>query len=342
MNGGHMKAIASMGVLVILTILLGLVPAPIRSVQGQERQAAIDPLHFHHVHLNSVNPSAAAAYYPKAFATSSTKTTFNGYEAVKTGNVYVLFTKVNTPPQNELTGPQTSVWHFGWNTPDSRKYNERFRAMGLKIAQMWDAADGKLVDMSSDTLPGLPTQEQILGMREKGVEPARQGGFGYLRGPDGAMIENAQAGTVERFNHVHMYHEHPLCAMQWYVTHLGATLPQGRGAAPAPPAGECKQLYAPPTWPSFAKTGFVREPSGAVFFDDISISIRPWPGGGLVSPRGKIVDHWALQVADLAPTLARLKREGVKVLEEVHPWGNSRAAMIEGPDRIAIELVELK
>ena len=48
------------------------------------------------------------------------------------------------------------------------------------------------------------------------------GGFGYLRGPDGVMIENAQAGDAERFNHVHMYHEHPACAMQWYVTHLGA------------------------------------------------------------------------------------------------------------------------
>jgi hypothetical protein len=63
------------------------------------------------------------------------------------------------------------VWHFGWNTPDSRKYNERFRAMGLEIAQMWDAADGKLVDMSSDTLPGLPTQEQILELRAKGAHP---------------------------------------------------------------------------------------------------------------------------------------------------------------------------
>ncbi len=337
-----MKATASTGVFVVLTILFGTLPAPFRSVQGQERPAAVEPMHFHHVHLNSVNPAAAAAYYPKAFTVSATKTTFNGYEAVKTGNVYVLFTKVNATPQNELTGPQTSVWHFGWNTPDSRKYNERFRAMGLKIAQMWDAADGKLVDMSSDTLPGLPTQEQILEMREKGAEPTRQGGFGYLRGPDGAMIENAQAGAVERFNHVHMYHEHPLCAMQWYVTHLGATLPQGRGAAPVPSAGECKQLYAPPTWPSFARTGFVREPSGGVFFDDISISIRPWPGGGLVSPRGKIVDHWALQVADLTPTVARLKREGVKILEEIHTWGSTRAAMIEGPDRIAIELVELK
>jgi hypothetical protein len=314
-----------------------------RPPHAQERPT-VEPMHFHHVHLNAVNPKAAAEYYPKPFPASATKTTFNGYEAVKSGNIYLLFTKVDQPPLTELTGPQTSIWHFGWNTPDSRKYNERFRAMGLSIAQMWDAADGKLVDMSSDTLPGLPTQEQILELRAKGTMPTREGGFGYLRGPDGAMIENAQAGQVERFNHVHMYHEHPLCAIEWYVTHLGATLPQGRGAAaPASPAGgDCKRLYAPPTWPSFAKTGFVRDPSGSVLFGDISISIRPWPGGGLVSTRGKIVDHWALSVSDLAVTVARLKREGIKFLEEIHPWGNARAAMIEGPDRIAIELVEVK
>jgi len=304
----------------------------------------IAAMHVHHVHLNSVDPKAAAGYYPKAFAESASETTFNGYPAVKTGNVYLLFTKVNTPPQTELTGPQTAVWHFGWNTPDSRKYNERFRAMGFEIAQMWDAADGKLVDMSSDALPGLPTQEQILELRAKGVMPARQGGFGYLRGPDGALIENAQAGQVERFNHIHMYHEHPLCAMQWYVAHLGARIPPSPGGAPAaPPAGDCKQLYAPPTWPSFAKfPGFVREPSGAVFFDDISISIRPWPGGGLAGTRGHLVDHWALSVADLPATVLRLKGEGVKFLEEIHAWGNMRAAMIEGPDRVAIEIVEVK
>jgi hypothetical protein len=306
----------------------------------------VEPLHFHHIHLNSTDPKAAAAYYPKPFALSATATTFNGFEAVKTGNVYVLFTKVATTPQNELTGPQTSVWHFGWNTPDSRTYDENFRKMGLTIAQMWDAADGKLVDMSSDTLPGLPTQEQILEMRAKGVKPTLQGGFGYLRGPDGAMIENAQAGTTERFNHVHMYHEHPRCAMEWYVTHLGAKMAAGRGGAAAAaeaPAGDCHtKTYAPPTWPSFAKTGFVRDPAGGVSFDDISISIRPWPGGGLVDTRGKIYDHWALSTTDLDATVARLKRENVKFLEQIHPWGSSRAAMIEGPDRIAIELVEVK
>ena len=321
-----------------LYLLCGTAQSPVLA-----QTTKVAAMHVHHVHLNSVDPAKAAAYYPKPFALTATKTTFNGYEAVKTGNVYLLFTKVATPPQNELTGPQTSVWHFGWNTPDSRKYNENFHQMGLKIAQMWDAADGKLVDMSSDTLPGLPTQEQILEMRAKGMQPTREGGFGYLRGPDGIMIENAQAGTVERFNHIHMYHEHPICAMQWYITHLGATLPQGRGCAPGTlPPGDCKQLYAPPTWPSFAKTGFVRDPAGAVFFDDISISIRPWPGGGLVSTRGHLVDHWALSVADLDGTVTRLKSEGVKFLEEIHPWGNMRAAMIEGPDRVAIELVEVK
>src|SRR6478752_370118 len=137
-------------------------------------QAVIEPLHFHHVHLNSVDPKLAAAYYPKPFALSATATTFNGFEAVKTGNIFILFTKVATTPQNELTGPQTSVWHFGWNTPNSREYDEKFRKMGLTIAQMWDAADGKLVDMSSDTLPGFPTQEQILELRAKGVQPTRQ------------------------------------------------------------------------------------------------------------------------------------------------------------------------
>ena len=63
-------------------------------------------MHFHHVHLNSVDPKAAAEYYLKPFPQSTTKTTFNGYEAVKTGNIYLLFTKVDTPPLTELNGPQ--------------------------------------------------------------------------------------------------------------------------------------------------------------------------------------------------------------------------------------------
>lgn len=315
--------------------------------------ADVEQLHFHHVHLNSTDPAAAAAYYPKPFAKSATTTTFNGQPAVKTGNLYILFNKVATTPTNELTGPQTSVWHFGWNTPNSREYNANFRKMGLTIAQMWNGNDdeSKLVDLSGDVPSppggGFPTMEQVLELRAKGakVDPAvTPGGFGYLRGPDGVMIENAQSGQVERFNHVHMYHEHPNCAAEWYVEHLGAKRSQRGGAAAAAPAdgGDCHtKLYPPPTFPSFAKRGFVRMPGG-VTIDDVSISMQPWPGGGLASTRGRLYDHWAVSTANLDVTVARLKREGVKFLEEVHPWGSLRAAMIEGPDRIAIELVEVK
>jgi len=329
----------------VVAILLAAVFLADRPLLGQaaSQAAAIAPMHFHHVHLNSTDPKAAADYYLKPYPATTSRTTFNGYEAVKTGNVYLLFTKVSTPPKTELNAPQDSIWHFGWNTPDSQKYDHDFREKGLKIAQMWDAADGKLVDMSSDVLPGLPTQEQIIELRAKGVQPTHKGGFGYLRGPDDAMIENAQGapGEPERFNHVHMFHEHPLCAIEWYAAHLGATVPQD--VTLPPPGSDCKQRYFAPTWPSFYKfPGFVREPSGGVRFDDIDILIRPWPGGGLTSPRGYVVDHWALSVADLPATVARLKSEGVTFLEEIHAWGNTRAAMIEGPDRVAIEIVEVK
>jgi hypothetical protein len=30
---------------------------------------------------------------------------------------------------------------------------------------------------------------------------------------------------------------------------------------------------------------------------------------------------------------------GVRALEDIHAWGHSRAATIEGPDRMAIEIV---
>jgi catechol 2,3-dioxygenase-like lactoylglutathione lyase family enzyme len=315
-----------------------------RPVYTQRQPAAAAAVRFHHVHLNSVDPKAAAEWYVKPFGASSQKTTFNGYEALKTGDVYLLFSKVSVPPLSEENAPQSSVWHFGWNTPDSRKYNDRFRADHLEIAQMWDSNDGRLVDMSSDTLslpsgPGFPTEEQIFELRAKKAQPTYQGGFGYLRGPDRSLIENAQSGQVERFNHVHMYHEHPQCAVLWYVTHLGASLPEG---AQLPTAANCQRPYSAPTFPSFARQGFVREPRGSVLFGDINISMVPWPGGGLVSTRGYVVDHWAVSVQSLDQTVARLKSEGVKFLEEIHAWGTARAAMVEGPDRVAIEIVEAK
>ena len=78
----------------IARIAVIIAAAGVAAPRAQDAPAKVEPLHFHHMHLNSTDPKAAAAYYPKPFALSATATTFNGFDAVKTGNVYILFTKV--------------------------------------------------------------------------------------------------------------------------------------------------------------------------------------------------------------------------------------------------------
>jgi len=301
-------------------------------------QAPPPAIRFHHVHLNSVNPSAAADYYVKAF-TTSVKTTFNGEVAVRTVNgPLLLFTKVNTPPP---TQPQGAIWHFGWNTPDSRAYLERFHAMKLDVVPMYADPENTVIEISSDALPNFPTTAKIKELRAAGTQPARVGGFQYLRGPDNSLVENAGNFSTEYFNHVHMFHEDPACAQLWYTTTLGINA-AGPGRGVPITAGNCKRPYDEVTWPAFDKAGMFRNPAGAVLVSDMaSILIRP-RHGPYVSPRGQIVDHFALSVPDLDATIARLKRDGVKVTEDIHSWGTMRAAMIEGPDLAAIELVEVK
>jgi len=145
-----------------------------------------------------------------------------------------------------------------------------------------------------------------------------------------------------------MFAENPVCAQIWYAQHLGGNAPAARGRAgeppPPPPTMEtCRQPYGPPTFPSPVKEGWLRSPTAVVRFDDVAFYIIPRQGSGPLAPtHGQVIDHMGLSVADLNATVTRLKGEGVKFLEEPHALGNTRAAMVEGPDQVSIELVEVK
>ena len=52
-------------------------------------------------------------------------------------------------------------------------------------------------------------------------------------------------------------------------------------------------------------------------------------------------DHIALGVRDLDGWIARLRADGVTFLEAPYALGDTRAVMIEGPSREALELVEI-
>ena len=62
----------------------------------------------------------------------------------------------------------------------------------------------------------------------------------------------------------------------------------------------------------------------------------------LAPSRGQLYDHVALSVADLDAWVAKLRGEGITFLQETYPLGDTRAVMIEGPSREAIEIVEIK
>jgi len=304
------------------------------------------PPGFHHLHLNSLDPEAAIDFYVRHFPRSR-KTSWAGLPALAAPNgVLVLFTRVAAPP---VITPQSAFWHFGWHVTNTRASLESYRARpDVTLLPLYTTDEGGSVFVSSDTwpssgrTPGL-TKAQIAEAKASGVQPTGTGGFGYLEGPDRALVEYAGNHPAERFNHVHMYQDHPYCAQLWYQEHLNAPVYAGRTSETPLTEATCRvPRGAEPSWPALDRHGMFRAPSAAVVFGDVAL---PWyvrqGDEPLASPRGQLYDHIALSVTDLDAWTAKLRGEGVAFLEDEYPLGETRAIMIEGPSREAIELVEI-
>jgi hypothetical protein len=259
----------------------------------------------------------------------------------------VLFTKVDAPP---ATQPQTAIWHFGWHVTDARKSLETYRSRpDVRLLPLYTTDEGGFVQISSDTWPNIGatlglTKTQIADARHKGIKPAGGGGFAYMQGPDSAIVEYAGNHPAERFNHVHLYEDDPFCAQLWYQKHLNAPAMEGRTSPMPMTEANCKVARGPDrTWPALEPEGMFRTPRAAVTFGDVALTWyarqedRP-----LASTRGHLYDHIALGVTDLDGWIAKLKSEGVTILEQPYPLGDTRAVMIEGPSREALELVAIR
>jgi Glyoxalase/Bleomycin resistance protein/Dioxygenase superfamily len=301
---------------------------------------------FHHLHLNSVDPDAAIDFYVRQFPRSA-KASWGGLPALAAPNdVLILFTRVASAP---ATSPQTAIWHFGWHVTDTRASCEAYKGRpDVKLLPLYTTDEGGAVLVSSDTWPGtggVPgrTKAQIAEAKASGVQPTRAGGFGYMQGPDSALVEYAGNHPAERFNHVHMFQDDPFCAQLWYQKHLNAPVFAGRTSRTPVTEATCRVPRGPDrSWPALERDGMFRAPAAAVVFGDVAL---PWyvrqGDQPLASPRGHVYDHIALGVADLDAWVAKLRGEGVRFLEEPYRLGDTRAVMIEGPSREALELVEI-
>jgi hypothetical protein len=301
---------------------------------------------FHHIHLKSVDPTTAIDWYRRQFP-STASGEWGGFPALKSPNdVLILFDRVDRPPTSE---PQSAIWHFGWHVTDSRATLERYKTRPeIELLPLYTGDGDASVLISSDTWPGQGgvlglTRPQIAEAKARGTEPTRVGGFSYMRGPDDALVEYAGNHPAERFNHVHMYQDEPLCALLWYQKHLNAPV-WSRFTPTIPGEADCKVPRGiDRTWPALDRAGMFRSPRAGVEFGDVSVMWYSNQGErSLVPSRGQLQDHFALAVADLDAWIDKLRGESIKFLEPAYPLGPTRAVMIEGPSREAIELVEIR
>lgn len=267
--------------------------------------------HFHHLHLNATDPASAINFYTSKFDCEKGK--FAGLlDAVWAQKSWILFTKVNTAPTSDLN---SAVWHFGWGAEDMKATYQKQLDSGTKFFT------------------------PITDISDIGGQTGATGRFfyAYVDGPDHALIELNTAGH-HNFGHLHLFSEDPVSAGEWYMKYLGAVR---RGTTP------------PSREPRFYRD-FQIGPAMSLMSDNVNIIIYPiqyskkaypdaWKGQPtMTSTKGHVVDHVGFSVDNLSETLEKMRKDGVKVTDEIKSVANGKIkyAFIEGPDKIRIELVE--
>jgi catechol 2,3-dioxygenase-like lactoylglutathione lyase family enzyme len=299
-----MTRVFRLGVAVCTGIgVLILAPTPYASTE-RGAQTAAPIAHFHHLHLNTPDPKAAIDFYTAKF--DCEKARFAGVmDAVWAQKSWLLFTKVGSPPPWELT---SAIWHFGWGAEDMKA-----------------------------------TYQKHLDMKTKFFTPITELGtnffYAYVESPDRALIE-LNTASHHHFGHLHLFSEDPVSAGEWYMKYFGATR---RGNPTTPPSRE----------PRF-RNGIQVGPGMSLMLDNVNIIIYPiqysrkvyaehWKGQTEMSPtKGRVVDHVGFSVDNLSETLEKMRKDGVKVTDEIKSaaGGKIKYAFIEGPDKIRVELVE--
>jgi catechol 2,3-dioxygenase-like lactoylglutathione lyase family enzyme len=275
---------------------------------------AQETAHFDHLHLNSTDPKAAIEFYTARLESEKRKFR-NGLDAVWAHGVWLAFNKVDAPPKSGIT---SAIWHMGWGGGENMQETYRKQLdLGTKFQT-------PLTDIS-DQCDGKGGNGRFL--------------FAYIDAPDHALIElNTTAAGNRYFGHVHLLSNDPIGAGEWYMKEFGLRLRN-----PTPPSRELRY-----------RCGRQTGPAVSLMMDDVNVILYPvgnakaafpeaWKGrADLESTEGHAIDHLGFRVASLDATVARLRRDGVKIVVEPFPGssGKARLAVIEGPDRIRIEVVE--
>jgi catechol 2,3-dioxygenase-like lactoylglutathione lyase family enzyme len=266
--------------------------------------------HFHHVHLNVIDPAAAIDFYTSKFDCEKAK--FAGLsDAVWAQKSWLLFSKVSAPPKSEIT---STIWHIGWGAEDMKATYQRQLDSGTQFAT-------PITDISD--IGGGAAQGLFF--------------YAYVDGPEHQLIE-LNTANHHHFGHIHMLSKDPIAAGEWYIKEFGLSR-RGQGT----PSREPHFYRGYQIGPSIS---LIMDNVNIIIFP-MEYAKKEWPDlwkdrTDLESTRGHSTDHLGFGVDNLDQTLARLRKDGVQVTDEPRSvaGGTVKFAFIEGPDHIRIELVE--
>ena len=291
----HVRAIVAVTVALLVAVFDGAV--------GSARADSTEPdAHFHHLHLNALDPAACIDFYTSKFDCEKAK--FIGLsDAVWAQKSWLLFNKVTKAPPWEFT---SAIWHFGWGAEDMKA-----------------------------------TYQKQLDMKTKFFTPITPLGatfyYAYVEGPDHALIE-LNTANHHHFGHLHLFSEDPVAAGEWYMKHFGAKR-RGTGPISREPRFYSGFQVGPSMSLMLDNVNIIIFPvqySKQAYPDHWKGRTEMSP------TRGRVVDHVGISVNKLEPALERLQKAGVKITAPIRSeaGGKLRFAFIEGPDKMTIELVE--
>lgn len=301
---------------VLVAFLLAAVTTPLKPTDASQQaqppaspQGVIANAHFHHLHLNTVDPKAAIEFYTTKFDAEKAK--FAGLlDGVWAQKSWMLFTKVDKAPPSELT---STIWHFGWGAEDMK------------------ATYAKQVESGTKFFTPLTDISDIGG--QTGAKDRFF--YAYVLGPDGALIE-LNTANHHRFGHIHLFAADPIATGEWYMKTFGV---RGR-VSPSREPRIYRDVQIGPSasltmdnvniiiYPiEYTKKAYADQWKGKTEFD---------------STKGRVVDHIGISVDNLAQAIDSLRSAGVKVTDEIRSLANGKIkfAFIEGPDKMRIEIIE--
>ena len=152
----------------------------------ESRAGSDNTVHFHHAHLNTVDPEATFAFYERYFGT--TRTTLNGHaEVIEAGDSLMLLNEVAAPPDATL---DVSLQHVGFDRVDVRAWYDSAAAKNVPVDNRTSIFDGPLA-----LFPGFDVI--------------------YVEGPSGERVE-IETGSDEELAHVHLMTPDVNATVAWY------------------------------------------------------------------------------------------------------------------------------